>query len=138
LVWSVAFASDGRRVLSGSWDKTARIWDAQTGQVLHTHRQSHLSESTTTGVPFAFFADGGQVLSAGFDTLALWESTSGRVIHGFEGHASSMLAIDASPSGAHVLAGGRHGALKLWNVEAAAQFARSGAYGKGAVGRAVA
>ena len=30
-VWSVAWSADGRRVVSGSDDKTIRIWDVETG-----------------------------------------------------------------------------------------------------------
>ena len=30
-VSSVAISADGTRVVSGSWDKTAKIWDMETG-----------------------------------------------------------------------------------------------------------
>ena len=36
-VQAVAFSPDGKTVLTGSWDKTARLWDAATGQ---PHRPS--------------------------------------------------------------------------------------------------
>ena len=33
---SVAFSPDGSKVVSGSWDKTVKIWNVETGDVLHT------------------------------------------------------------------------------------------------------
>ena len=31
-VWSVAFSPDGKTILTGMLDKTARLWDAATGR----------------------------------------------------------------------------------------------------------
>ncbi|MEE1111673.1 MAG: hypothetical protein UH077_00625, partial [Bacteroidales bacterium] len=35
-VLSVAFSPDGTKIISGSWDNTIKIWDANTGQCLQT------------------------------------------------------------------------------------------------------
>ena len=35
-VWSVAFSPDGKRIVSGSEDKTLKVWDATTGQEMLT------------------------------------------------------------------------------------------------------
>ena len=35
-VWSASFSPDGSRIVTGSRDKTAKVWDAKTGAELLT------------------------------------------------------------------------------------------------------
>src|SRR2546421_12713425 len=35
-VWSVAFSNDGQKIVSGSGDRTVRVWDAESGSLLQT------------------------------------------------------------------------------------------------------
>ncbi len=52
-VAAVAYSPDGKKIVSGSWDKTARVWDAATYQ--------HLSTTTTRyagAVSLAMLSDG--------------------------------------------------------------------------------
>lgn len=44
---NVAFSGDGRRIASGSWDRTARVWDVATGEavgdlLVHDNRLVHV------------------------------------------------------------------------------------------------
>jgi WD40 repeat protein len=67
-VLSVAFSPDGTTALSGSSDKTLRLWDVATGQELRTFK-GHMEQVRSV----AFSPDGRTALSGSDDkTLRLW------------------------------------------------------------------
>ena len=43
-VESASFSADGSRIVTGSWDKTAKVWDAKTGEVLLTLNGARISD----------------------------------------------------------------------------------------------
>jgi len=79
---SAAFSSDGQRVLTASWDGTARVWDAETGRpiaVLQEHGGL---------VSAAFSPDGRRVVTGswGDETARIWDAETGRLIVALEAH----------------------------------------------------
>ena len=61
---SAIFSPDGKKVLTSSWDGTARIWDADTGKELQKLETTHHSASISLS-SVAFSPDGKKVVTAG-------------------------------------------------------------------------
>ena len=62
-VCTVAFSPDGRHIVSGSWDLTIRLWDAQTGGQVGNPLQGH----TESVISVAFSPDGRHIVSGSDD-----------------------------------------------------------------------
>ena len=66
----VTLSSDGHFALSGSWDKTLRLWDLSTGRT--TRR---FEDHTKDVMSVAFSADNRQIVSGSRDkTIKLWNT----------------------------------------------------------------
>jgi WD40 repeat protein len=108
---AVAFTPDGTQVLSGSRDRTLRLWDRATGQLVRTF-QGHTDEVVAVAVS----PDGTQVLSGSRDrTLRLWDRFTGQLVHTFEGHISPLTSVAFSPDGTQVISGDHRSDLRLWD-----------------------
>ncbi len=69
-VWSAAFSPDGKRIVTASDDKTARIWDAATGKPIGEPLKGH--EDTVRSA--AFSPDGKRIVTASDDkTARIWD-----------------------------------------------------------------
>src|SRR5688500_16600639 len=70
---SVRFSGDGIRLVTGSADKAARVWNASTGEALG--RPLRHDDQVRSAV---FSPDGSLVLTASGNSAQLWDSQSGR------------------------------------------------------------
>jgi WD40 repeat protein len=131
-VKAVAFSPDGRWVVTGSEDKTARLWEAATGNEV-----SRLVGHTLGVDAVAFSPDGRLVLTGSGDkTARLWEADTGKEVRTFRGHEGDVYSVAFSPDGRLVLTGSDDKAARLWEAATGKEIRcfRGHKYGVHAVG----
>src|SRR6266849_4207080 len=111
-VRSVAFAPDGSRVLTGSDDSTARLWETTSSKLLVT-----LAGHTSRVRSVAFAPDGSRVLTGSDDSTArLWETTSSKLLVTLVGHTGGVKSVAFSPDGSRMLTGSDDSTARLWET----------------------
>jgi WD40 repeat protein len=119
-VLSVTMLADGRRALSGSADRTLRLWDLESGAEL-CRFVGHEDEVTSVKV----VADGRRALSGSCDgTLRLWDLETGAELRCFEGHEGEVTSLAVLADGQRVLSGAHDGTVRLWDLESGTELRR--------------
>ena len=104
------FSPDGARILTASWDETAKLWDAASGKLIASFAHQGIVYHA------AFSPDGARILTASADkTAKLWNPVSGRLIASF-GHQHSVNSAVFSPDGTRILTASRDKTAKLWDA----------------------
>jgi tricorn protease-like protein len=87
---SVALHADGRRAVTGSWDKTVRVWDLHTGACLRT-----LEGHTGPVYLVALHADGQCAVTGSYDgTVRVWDLHTGACLRTLDGVIRVALHAD--------------------------------------------
>ncbi|KAH6667462.1 vegetative incompatibility protein HET-E-1 [Halenospora varia] len=111
-VKSVAFSLDGKRIVSGSYDETVRLWDAATGAALQT-LEGHFYYVSSV----AFSPDSKRIVSGSDDeTVRLWDAATGAALQTLEGHFSSVSSVAFSPDGKRIVSGSDDKTVRLWDA----------------------
>jgi hypothetical protein len=111
-------SSGGSRIISASGDKTLRLWDAKTGQLIGGPLRGH--EDLVLSV--AFSPDGSRIISGSLDkTLRLWDGnfgTAGQPIGvPLRGHESWVYSVAFSSDGNRIVSGSHDKTLRLWDAK---------------------
>ena len=111
-VWSVIFSPDGKRIATASQDKTAKIWDATTGQLLLT-----LTGHTDSVNNISYSPDGKLIATASDDhTAKVWDAITGKELLTLTGHADAVWRIAFSPDGTRLATASVDSTAKVWDV----------------------
>jgi WD40 repeat protein/tRNA A-37 threonylcarbamoyl transferase component Bud32 len=110
-VWSVAFTPDSRSVLSGSKDRTLRLWDVESGRPLGP--PAILSHEIRSVV---FTPDGRLALVGCGIGVRLWDMRAAQEVGRYTRHTNTVKAVAVSLDGRRALSAGDDRAVSLWQI----------------------
>ena len=106
-VWTGGFLWCGTRIVSGSSDKTVRVWDADRGVQIGSPLHGHTNQVRSV----AFSPDGTRIVSGSDDeTVGVWDADRcvqiGSPLHG---HTDWVRSVAFSPDGTRIVSRESHG-----------------------------
>ncbi|XXT20325.1 protein kinase [Sorangium sp. So ce429] len=113
IVMQARYGPDGRRIVTASWDRTARVWNADgTGEPLilrgHTDRVSSA----------AFSPDGKRIVTASDDkTARVWSADGAGEPLILRGHADRVSSAAFSPDGKRIVTASWDRTARVWNAD---------------------
>jgi WD40 repeat protein len=116
-VATASFSPDGRRVVTTSEDKTARVWDVETGKPI-TALDGHTALASAV-----FSPDGARVITASWDkTARIWDAETGKQISILQGHNDGVVSAVFSPDGRRGLTASKDNTARVWETETGRQI----------------
>jgi WD40 repeat protein/serine/threonine protein kinase len=110
-VVAVNFSPDSQRIVTGSYDQTAKVWDANGTELatLSGHRREVLS--------VAFSPDGTRIATGSADrTARIWKTVSGQQLFNLQGHTGWVTSVVFSPDGRRIVTGSFDGTVRFWDA----------------------
>jgi WD40 repeat protein len=112
----VGLHADGRRAVTGSYDKTARVWDLDTGACLRI-----LEGHTGCVTSVALHADGRRAVSGSTDnTLRVWDLDTGACLRILEGHTNWVNSVALHADGRRAVTGSEDKTVRVWDLDTGA------------------
>lgn len=88
---NVAFNKSGTSFITGSYDRTCKVWDTASGEELHVlEGHKNVVYAIAFNNPY-----GDKIATGSFDkTCKLWSAESGKCFHTYKGHTAEIVNYD--------------------------------------------
>jgi WD40 repeat protein len=112
-VLSVTVTPDSRFAISGSADKTLKVWDLETGVEVRTLKGHKNFAHAVTVTPDSRFA----VFGSDDNTLKVWDLETGAEVRTLKGHTDWVWSVTVTPDSRFIISGSWDNTLKVWDLE---------------------
>jgi WD40 repeat protein len=110
----VALNPDGTVLAAGLGDGTFGLWDARTGQPLHTFTPPGQANYVTSLI---YNPDGSLLIAGESDgAIQVWDAASRQLVHSLEGHTTAVTKFEFADEGRLLISKSDDGTVRLWGV----------------------
>ncbi|MBF0101832.1 MAG: WD40 repeat domain-containing protein [Desulfobacterales bacterium] len=109
---AISASQDGRFLVTGSIDKTVRVWDITTAKEINTFKGNEMS------VCGGGFAEPEVVVSGSHDTsVRWWDMKTDRELFRLNSEQDTIYCMDVSRDGKYAVTGHFRGNIRLWDLK---------------------
>jgi glucose repression regulatory protein TUP1 len=120
---AVDVSNDGNLIVTGSKDRTVKIWTSMSGvsDIFHSNgipKQLHSFTHDDCIVHVAFSPDCRLVVASVIDhAVYVWDVTSASMTAKLEGHLDYAYSVAFTSSASHILSGSLDKTMRLWELD---------------------
>jgi uncharacterized protein YjbI with pentapeptide repeats len=114
-IFALAVSSDGTKLVSGSKDKTVKIWDIKQRKPIKT---LGVLDGHRGAIRSLVIADGGRLIVSGSDdrTIIVWNTKTGEIVDRIKKHKGKIIGLALSLDRKSVISSSKDKSVRVWHL----------------------